>query len=104
MSEQPKALSIVNNLESEFVTGRVSNHTGRKAAVELHRLHAVELEALELRAKLSQEKEVVAALLAEQGRLQRALNKRHAQVERLQAEVNEQAREAMHSQNLRHNR
>lgn len=81
MSQQPEAIRLAavcdlgHPLEDDVVL----------IGPELLRLHAVELEAVELRAELSQEKEVVAALLAEQDRLQCALNKRHAQVERLQA-------------------
>jgi len=41
--KQPKALRLADALDAEFVQGRISNHNGRKAAVELRRLH----EALE---------------------------------------------------------
>ena len=43
MSTQPKALRLADALDAEFVQGRISNSTGREAAVELRRLH----EALE---------------------------------------------------------
>ena len=43
MSTQPEALRLADALDAEFVQGRISNHNGRKAAVELRRLH----EALE---------------------------------------------------------
>lgn len=43
--QQPEALRRADDLESEFAQGRISNHTGRKAATELRRLHA-ELETL----------------------------------------------------------
>ena len=43
MITQPKALRLADALDDEFVQGRISNHNGRKAAVELRRLH----EALE---------------------------------------------------------
>ena len=39
MSEQPKALRLADELDTEFTQGRVSNHSGRKAAAELRRLH-----------------------------------------------------------------
>lgn len=81
MSQQRKTSRLAELCRS----GALINNEWDEVAAELLRLHAVELEALELRAKLSQEKEVVAALLAEQDRLQCALNKRHAQVESLQA-------------------
>jgi hypothetical protein len=34
------ALRLADALDDEFVQGRISNHTGRKAAAELRRLHA----------------------------------------------------------------
>lgn len=37
---QPEALRLADELETEFAQGRISNHTGRKAATELRRLHA----------------------------------------------------------------
>ena len=40
---EPEALRLADALDAEFVQGRISNHNGRKAAVELRRLH----EALE---------------------------------------------------------
>lgn len=43
--EQPEALRLADDLDAEFVQGRISNHSGRKAAVMLRRLHA-ENEAL----------------------------------------------------------
>jgi hypothetical protein len=39
MTQQPKALQLADELDSEFTTGRISNHTGRKAATELRRQH-----------------------------------------------------------------
>jgi hypothetical protein len=39
MSTQPEALRLADELDSEFTTGRISNHTGRKAAAELRRQH-----------------------------------------------------------------
>jgi len=36
----PKALRLADALDDEFVSGRISNDTGRKAAAELRRLHA----------------------------------------------------------------
>lgn len=35
-----EALRLADELDGEFVQGRISNHTGRKAATELRRLHA----------------------------------------------------------------
>jgi hypothetical protein len=40
MTQQPEALRLADELDGEFVQGRISNHTGRKAATELRRLHA----------------------------------------------------------------
>ena len=37
--KQPEALRLADALDDEFVQGRISNHNGRKAAVELRRLH-----------------------------------------------------------------
>lgn len=45
-----EAERLADDLDAEFVTGRVSNHTGRKAAAELRRLSAALSEA-QLRAK-----------------------------------------------------
>jgi len=39
MTTQPEALRLADALDGEFVQGRISNHTGRKAAAELRRLH-----------------------------------------------------------------
>lgn len=39
--KQPEALRLADALDAEFVTGRISNHTGREAAAELRRLHSV---------------------------------------------------------------
>ena len=36
--KQPEALRLADVLDDEFTQGRISNHTGRKAAVELRRL------------------------------------------------------------------
>ena len=36
--KQPEALRLADALDDEFVQGRISNHNGRKAAVELRRL------------------------------------------------------------------
>jgi hypothetical protein len=40
MTEKSEALRLADALDDEFVQGRISNHTGRKAAAELRRLHA----------------------------------------------------------------
>ena len=47
MSEQPAALRLADELDTEFTQGRVSNHSGRKAAAELRRLHKVNQELLD---------------------------------------------------------
>lgn len=39
MTQQPEALRLADDLDAEFVQGHISNHTGRKAAAELRRLH-----------------------------------------------------------------
>ena len=44
MTEQPNALRLADALDDEFVQGRISNHTGRKAAAELRRQHSVNTE------------------------------------------------------------
>ena len=36
--KQPEALRLADVLDDEYTQGRISNHTGRKAAVELRRL------------------------------------------------------------------
>ena len=38
MSTEPEALRLADALDAEFVQGRISNSTGREAAVELRRL------------------------------------------------------------------
>jgi hypothetical protein len=38
MNPQPEALRLADALDDEFTQGRISNHNGRKAAVELRRL------------------------------------------------------------------
>jgi len=40
--KQPEALRLADALDAEFVQGRISNSTGREAAVELRRLHVWE--------------------------------------------------------------
>lgn len=40
MTEQPTALRLADDLDAEFVQGRISNHSGRKAATELRQQHA----------------------------------------------------------------
>lgn len=39
MTTQPEALRLADELDDEFVQGRVSNYNGRRAAAELRRLH-----------------------------------------------------------------
>lgn len=39
---QPEALRLADALDDEFTQGRISNHTGRKAAAELRRLHGLD--------------------------------------------------------------
>jgi hypothetical protein len=46
-ANRPEALRLADALDDEFVQGRISNHTGRKAAAELRRLHALNGELLE---------------------------------------------------------
>jgi hypothetical protein len=44
--KQPEALRLADALDNEFTQGRISNHNGRKAAVELRRLHEVNQDLL----------------------------------------------------------
>jgi hypothetical protein len=44
--KQPEALRLADVLDDEFTQGRISNHNGRKAAVELRRLHEVNQDLL----------------------------------------------------------
>ena len=44
--KQPEALRLADALDDEFAQGRISNHSGRKAAVELRRLHEVNQDLL----------------------------------------------------------
>lgn len=44
-----EAERLADDLDAEFVTGRISNHTGRKAAAELRRLSKIETEVEALR-------------------------------------------------------
>ena len=49
MSENKNAKTptgLADALDDEFVQGRISNHNGRKAAVELRRLHEVNQDLL----------------------------------------------------------
>lgn len=39
LSEIRNALQLADDLDNEFVDGRISNQTGRRAATELRRLH-----------------------------------------------------------------
>jgi purine nucleoside phosphorylase len=48
MTEQTEAQRLADELDNEYTTGRISNHTGRKAAAELHRLET-ELERERMR-------------------------------------------------------
>jgi hypothetical protein len=41
LEAKPAALRLADALDDEFTQGRISNHSGRKAAVELRRLHEV---------------------------------------------------------------
>lgn len=47
MTAQTEAQLIADALDDEFAQGRISNHTGRKAAAELRRLEAANAELLE---------------------------------------------------------
>ena len=38
LETEPEALRLADALDDEFLQGRISNHNGRKAAVELRRL------------------------------------------------------------------
>ncbi len=59
--KQPEALRLADALDDEFVQGRISNHNGRKAAVELRRLHEVNQDLLKaLHEALETEQEPVA--------------------------------------------
>ena len=42
----PEALRLADDLDHEFAQGRISNYNGRKAAVELRRLHEVNQDLL----------------------------------------------------------
>lgn len=46
MTAQTEAQLIADALDDEFAQGRISNHTGRKAAAELRRLEAANAELL----------------------------------------------------------
>ena len=61
-----EAHRIADNLDTEFVSGRVSNHTARKAAAELRRLAGVE-------AELQQAREERTALLVNEQNLREEL-------------------------------
>lgn len=49
-----EALKLAEALDSESIAGRVSNQTGRKAAIELRRLAAVEQELEALKRAISE--------------------------------------------------
>ena len=46
MSTEPEALRLADALDDESTQGRISNYNGRKAAVELRRLHKVNQDLL----------------------------------------------------------
>lgn len=48
-----EARQIADDLDAEFVAGRISNHIGRRAALELRRLEAANAELLEAMQKIS---------------------------------------------------
>ena len=59
--KHPEALWLADALDDESTQGRISNHNGRKAAVELRRLHAVNQDLLKaLHEALETEQEPVA--------------------------------------------
>ena len=59
--KQPEVLRLADALDDEFTQGRISNHTGRKAATELRRLHEVNQDLLKaLHEALEIEQEPVA--------------------------------------------
>lgn len=43
---QPEALRLADDLDVEFVQGRITNYTGRKAAAELRRLYAANIDCV----------------------------------------------------------
>ena len=46
LETEPEALRLADVLDDEYTQGRISNHTGRKAAVELRRLYEVNQDLL----------------------------------------------------------
>lgn len=46
LKSRDEALRLADDLDAEFVQGRISNHSGRKAATELRRLHEANAELL----------------------------------------------------------
>ena len=82
--QQPEALRRADDLESEFAQGRISNHTGRKAATELRRLHA---ESEMRRAALLDEMRKAARLHAELETLRMGYKAARLEIESLQSQL-----------------
>jgi hypothetical protein len=62
--KQPEALRLADALDDESTQGRISNYNGRKAAVELRRLHEVNQDLLKaLHEALETEQEPVAWII-----------------------------------------
>lgn len=47
MSNEHRALKLADDLETEFTQGRITNHSGRNAAAELRRQHALIVQMVE---------------------------------------------------------
>lgn len=82
--QQPEALRRADDLESEFAQGRISNHTGRKAATELRRLHA---ESEMRRAALLDEMRKAARLHAENETLRAGYAAARLEIESLRGQL-----------------
>ena len=48
MSKTQEALRLADELDVEFAQGRISNHSGRKAAAELRHLPEIDLQAVQI--------------------------------------------------------
>jgi len=90
--KQPEPLRLADALDDEFVSGRISNDTGRKAAAELRRLHG---EVEKLRADHAT---LLDNASIEVRRMRAESNKMEAEVERLRADA-KQALEALEAMN-----
>jgi outer membrane murein-binding lipoprotein Lpp len=81
MTDQPEPLRLADALDDEFVSGRISNDTGRKASAELRRLHG---EVERLRADHAT---LLDNASIEVRRLRAESNKMEAEVDRLRADA-----------------